>query len=212
MILLPFLFENAEFCIVNDNAKTHEPKPKEGEFERRNVKRSNSMPMDLMRPGPSRRRRRHVRRGSDPNLPPSRWSAEPASPPKAKKSSVVHQPQAKQTVKVDSAPTCVLRNVFQPVRQESREDIHQKSSCSLSSSSTDGLQRRHSLMPMMPVRQQSLREMVGCSPHNKDKKMDTVHLITQALKQLDSLVEMEDDDMDAGTTCSLPGLPTVQLA
>lgn len=201
MILPPTLFENVQICIVNDNAKTHEPLPKKTGLERRHVKRSSSMPMDLTGTGPSRRRRRPNRRGSDP---PSRWSAEPSSPPSAVKKTVTFEK------KVDAPPTCVLRNVVKPVRQESLKNLHQQSSCNLPE--TGGRGRGHSLMPMMPVRQRSLRDMVGgCSPH-KEQKMDTVTLITQALERLDSLAEMDDDHiMDVDTTCSLPTLPTVPL-
>lgn len=228
MILLPCFFDNVEISIVHDNAKTHEPR-NGGHDRHRNVKRSNSMPMDLMRSGPVRRRKRHERRGSDP---PSRWSAMP--PPtchlKAPKKPVIVNGNANHPLsssstsisssrnnKVDAPPRCAVRNVYQPVRQESREDLHVKTS------NCNKNERLHSLMPMMPVRQQSLRDMVGggggdsssnlCrnntnpSPQenkkNKIKKTNqtdaTVTLITQALKQLDSLSEMDDDHDDDAT-------------
>lgn len=238
---------------MHDNAKTHEPKPSDtgngGRDRHRSVRRSNSMPMDLMRSGPARRRKRYARRGSDP---PSRWSAMPpptchakapkkpvmansnASHPLSSSSSSPSSPSSPspstssspspRNNKADKPPTCVVRNVFQPVRQESLEDLRAKAS------DCDKSGRLHSLMPTMPVRQQSLRDMVGgggsgvggggggsssqsrrhnTSPSpqgnkkNKIKKTNqtdaTVTLITQALKQLDSLSEMDEDHDDNAT-------------
>lgn len=203
--LLPFL-ESAEFSIVVDNAKTHGPKPEENQrHSRRSVKRSTSMPMDL---DFGSRRRRRARRGSDSTL--SRWSAEPSSPPKVKKP-VVANPTSKLVESSPSAtetqnPNCVLRNVLKPVRQSSRENI-QVSPCK-HMRERQAPERGHSLMPMMPVRQQSIRELFASSPKDSPK-MDTVQLITQALEQLDSLADIEDD-LDLSPQI-VPCLPSVQL-
>ena len=209
MIPVAGFFENAEISIVPDNAKTHQPKPKPEDAPRRNgVKRTKSLPMDLN--FGSDRRRRRARRGSAPNLPPSRWSAEPSSPTKMKKHNDV-LPSAKSfhtPTATSSPPPCVLRNVLKPVRQDSRENLGPKASPCLG--------RRHSLMPTMPVRQQSLRELVGCSP-NGSSKVDTVDLITQALEQLASLSE-EDEEMmimqqrsPMSSSSSLPSSPSAPL-
>ena len=134
MILLPEWIQNAEICIVADNAKTHQRKSAEDEspsHRRSGVKRTTSLPMDLA----FSRRRRARRRGSDPNVPASsRWSAEPALA-LAKKSSqenvavVPDDSCAHEKIKVDAPPTtaCVLRNVVKPVRQTSSEDLFKKS-------------------------------------------------------------------------------------
>lgn len=200
MIPLAEFFVSAEISIVEDNAKTHQPKPTpEEEVPRRRngVKRTTSLPMDLSF-GSDRRRRRRTRRGSDSTVPISRWSADPTSPPK--KSDFMLSTATTDKLKNNmSAPPCVLRNVVKPVRQDSRENIN----C--------GPVRRHSLMPMMPVRQNSLRELMGSSPQKRSPKVDTVDLITQALEQLDSL--SEDEDMmisrsPMSSTSSLPCMPT----
>ena len=214
MILLTQLFDSAEICIVPDNAKTHQPKPEPFEPRRRNgVKRTTSLPMDLNF-GSDRRRRRRTRRGSD-IVPASRWSADPVSPPKKEKrdvmtcastSSATSSSQSTDKLKNSmNAPPCVLRNVLKPVRQDSRENVHFSA----------GRAARHSLMPMMPVRQNSLRELIGSSPQKRSPKVDTVDLITQALEQLDSLSEDDEDLMMSrspmSSSCSLPCLPTAPL-
>ena len=198
MIPLAEFFVNAEISIVEDNAKTHQPKldPEEEVPRRRNgVKRTTSLPMDLS--FGSDRRRRRTRRVSDPTVPASRWSADPTSPDK--KSDFILSTATTDKLKNNiSAPPCVLRNVVKPVRQDSRENIN----CGV---------RHHSLMPMMPVRQNSLRELMGSSPQKRSPKVDTVDLITQALKQLDSLSEDEDLMMSRSSmssSSSLPCMPT----
>lgn len=218
MILLASFFENAEICIVADNAKTHEPKPSEARPRRsRNggVKRTTSLPMDLS--FCSERRCRRARRGSDSNVPASRWSAEPTnSPPRMKRSHVFMSVNEKNIDQSNPVTPCILRNVLKPVRQDSQQNLNQKST-----TMTPVLDKGRGgdgggLMPMMPVRQQSLRELVGCSPNKPQRspKVDTVDLITQALKQLDSL--SEDDDLLSGhppmsSSVSLPCIPTTPL-
>lgn len=198
MVPLTEFFVNAEISIVEDNAKTHQPKPDPEEVPRRRngVKRTTSLPMDLSF-GSDRRRRRRTRRGSDPNVPASRWSAVPTSPDK-KSDFILSTATADKLTNNMSAPPCVLRNVVKPVRQDSRENIN----CGV---------RHHSLMPTMPVRQNSLRELMGNSPQKRSPKVDTVDLITQALEQLDSLSEDEDMMMSRSpmsSSSSLPCLPT----
>jgi hypothetical protein len=177
-------FMNAEISIVFDNAKTHEPKREMIREPRRGVRRCFSADGGVnMKSG----KRNSRRRTSTSSIPVSRWKAEPLSP--ASKEAL--------KVKLAAAPTCVLRNVLKPVRQQSLENVHQKSN--------EGSLAR-SLMPIMPVRQQSLRDMMGCSPD-----VSTVSLLSQALEHLDAFEE-EDFDLD---TQSVPvlhcGLPTVLL-
>ena len=199
MVPLLDLFQNAEISIVFDNAKTHQPKPLVEEEPRRNVKRCSSEPMDLIY---SSNRRRRTRRPSDSELPASRWSAEPTSPPKVNKKKV-------SSTMNNDPPTCVLRNVIKPVRQSSMENVFQKSQCVFPERKLPD--RRHSLMPIMPVRQHSLREIVGCSSSKGGKKVDTVQLITQALEQLDALAENEDEDVNMTPRHMAHCLQTVQL-
>lgn len=217
MIPLADFFENAEISLIFDNAKTHQPKPEPEPVPRRRngVKRTTSLPMDLSF-GSDRRRRRRTRRGSDSTVPTSRWSAEPNSPLKKEKHGLMLPSSASSTASTANttasnklksnmhAPPCVLRNVLKPVRQDSRENVNY----------TGHRGGRHSLMPMMPVRQNSLRELMGgSSPQKRSPKVDTVDLITQALEQLDSLSEDEDLMMRSpmSSSSSLPCMPTVPL-
>jgi hypothetical protein len=183
MLFLSETFMNAEISIVFDNAKTHEPKREMIREPRRGVRRCFSADGGVRVSG----KRNSRRRTSTPSIPVSRWKAEPLSP--ASKEAL--------KVKLEAAPTCVLRNVLKPVRQQSLENIHQKS---------NDASLARSLMPIMPVRQQSLRDMMGCSPD-----VSTVSLLSQALEHLDAFEE-EDFDLDTQSVPALScGLPTVLL-
>jgi hypothetical protein len=100
-----------------------------------------------------------------------------------------------------------MHNVLKPVRQSSLEDLKKENSYD----KLPEVRKAASLMPMKkPVRQQSLRDLVvscsppkGQSPPIAKTNVDTVALITQALKQLDNFSDL-DDDMETKSQQSLP--------
>lgn len=216
MMLLTAFYECAAISIVDDNAKTHALPTVPEKEPRRIVKRSASMPMDYDLGFQNRRRgrRRHQRRSSAGQLPSSRWSAEPSSPPRTKKESVT---QGKEN--------CGAHSLIKPVRQCSIKDLNRNKNfsctpimpvrqCSLEDVNKTSRRKlpeveRTSLIPMMPVRQQSLRNFGGCGSHH-GPKMDTVLLITDALDQLDSLTDI-DDEMDITTASLHNSLPNITL-